>query len=105
MPDKNLKEEFKKKIKERMRKKPSENSEGEDILILMEGTESSQTVVNALAEPLINKEIRSVEAKSELGREIIERVPSASLPFHVVEEDGKYKQGDLSELIRKHTGA
>lgn len=83
-----------------------DDGEAEDILILMEGTESSQTLVNALAEPLINGEIKSVEVRSNEGREIMERLPdNVSLPAHVIKENGSYRVGNLSSLIKKHTEA
>lgn len=81
------------------------DGKAKDILVLMEGTEASQALVNALAQPLIDGEIASVEARSDEGREIMERVPGdVSVPLHVVEEDGSYRVGDLSELVKRYAG-
>lgn len=81
----------------------AQENDADDIIVLLEGHEGSELVANALAEPLMNEDIRIVPVTSEEGKAIVAAMPDdVSVPFHAVDTPFGFEQGNLRDLLAEH---
>lgn len=78
--------------------------ENKDILVTTKNTKSSETLVNILAEAVLNEEIEVVEALSGIGQSILAQIPDDELvlPMYVVRDRAGYHKHELKELLKKY---
>lgn len=73
---------------------------GTDILMVKEGHNASSRVAEVLGSPILDQEILAVPFDSDVGRTILDDMPSdVSVPFYVVAEADGFRQESLEDLL------
>jgi hypothetical protein len=76
---------------------------GQDLLLVREGSASSERIVEALAEPVMNQEVFVVPIQSDLGEVILEPMDDGvTIPLAVQAERQGFRQRDLADVLEEY---
>jgi len=78
--------------------------EGQDVLLIREGSAASEKAAEALAQPMLDQDVLAIPVGSDFGEELVEPLSDGvEIPAHLVANaDDTFSAGSLEDLFGKY---